>query len=122
MSNQRGFSLLSMIMWLITAIFVGILALRIVPSYLEYFSLKKIVKEVSAMATSDSVTDADLRTAFGKRLDVNNLPRLTPRDLAIERGPQGTVLKLAYSVRQPLAGPASLCLDFEAQANAKAGQ
>ncbi|MBI5937067.1 MAG: DUF4845 domain-containing protein [Betaproteobacteria bacterium] len=121
MANQRGFSFVSMILWLVTAIFVGILALRIVPSYIEYFSLKKIVTDVAATAT-EGASDADIRGTFGKRLDVNNITRVTPRDLLIERGAQGTVLKLAYSVRQPLAGQASLCLDFEATANAKAGR
>lgn len=119
MTKQGGFSLLGMIGWVITVIFVGILAMRVVPSYLEYFTLKKIVTEVANTAASDSATDADIRSTFEKRLDVNNITRVTPRDLVIERGPQGTVLKLAYAVRQPLAGAASLCLDFEATANAK---
>ena len=122
MPKQQGFGLLGMVMWLIVAVFAGIVLLKIVPAYIEYYSLKKILKETATQASAETVTDGDLRQGFGTRLNTNNITRVTPRDLAIERGSQGTVLKLAYSVRQPLFGPASLCLDFELQAGGKAGQ
>lgn len=122
MPKQQGFGLLSMFMWLVAMIFVGILALKIVPSYFEYWALKKLVKETAAQSAADTADDAAIRSTFGNRLSINNITRVTTRDLVVERGPQGTVLKLAYSVRQPLMGPASLCLDFEIQAGGKAGQ
>lgn len=118
MSNQRGFTFLGMVMLLSTLAVVAIIALRVVPPYIEYFSLKKIVKEVSLTA-SESVSDAELRGTFEKRLDINSITRVTPRDLAIERGPRGIVLTLAYSVKQPLVAQVSLCIDFEAQASNK---
>ncbi|MEW5893161.1 MAG: DUF4845 domain-containing protein [Pseudomonadota bacterium] len=122
MSKQTGFSLLNMLLLAIVIIFAGIVAMRVVPSYIEYFTLKKIVQETLAQPSLDAVSDLELRQRFDKQLSINNISQVTSRDLVIERGPQGVSAKLAYSVRRPLMGQASLCLDFEIEASGKAGQ
>lgn len=122
MSKQKGFSLISMLLLAIVVIFGGIMAMRVVPAYIEYFTLKKMVEETMAQPSLDNVSDAEIMEKFGKQLSINNITRVTPRDLLIERGPQGVTAKLAYSVRQPLMGKVNLCIDFETQAGGKAGQ
>ncbi|NWG86708.1 MAG: DUF4845 domain-containing protein [Hydrogenophilaceae bacterium] len=122
MSKQNGFSLIGMLLLAIVVIFASVMALRVVPTYIEYFTIKKMVEETMAQPSLDNVSDAEIREKFGKQLSINNITRVTSRDLLIERSSQGVVAKLSYSVRQPLMGQASLCLDFETQAGGKAGQ
>lgn len=111
--------MIGMLLLAIVVIFAGIMAMRVVPPYIQYFTIKKMVEETMDQPDLQNVSDLEIRDKFSKQLSVNDVTVVTARDLLIERGPQGVVAKLSYSVRKPLVGQASICLDFDIQAGGK---
>ena len=44
MRKQSGITLTSALVWMIALAFIGLFAVKLVPSYIEYFAVKKILE------------------------------------------------------------------------------
>jgi type II secretory pathway pseudopilin PulG len=106
--SQRGISLIGLIVVLAILGFVGILAAKILPAYMEFSSIKKAVAD--AKATGGSVTE--MRRAYWKAADIQGITSLHESDLVISRETGDTEISFAYDKVIPLVGNASLVLDF----------
>ncbi len=67
----------------------------------------------TALQGGSESSEEQIRSRFEQALQLNNVKDITGRHLVVERTAAGHQLTLSYSVRKPLLGPASLCLDFE---------
>lgn len=89
---------------------------KLIPAYVEYFSLKNILTTLANAPDSRDASVAELRKSFSNRATVADVSVVKANDIEITR--QGGVLTLSteYSVKVPLAGNLSACLDFEVSA------
>ncbi len=114
MHHQRGLSLVG---WLIVAGlagFLAIVALKLFPVYLEYWTVRTVIDEVANMPAVDKKSRSYIMTTIGKRLDVNSVQTVKPRDIKYERQDSGGVrLHLKYEVRKPLVGNVDVVVKFE---------
>ncbi|HET7731049.1 MAG TPA: DUF4845 domain-containing protein [Usitatibacter sp.] len=113
MEQQRGLSLVNLIIWLAVLGFLAVMAMKLVPAYLEYANVKKI------LATMEQAGDLkgsvrEIRYAWEKRNAIEDIKSVRGEDLEITKAGGETVVTAAWSVKIPLVGNASACLDFMA--------
>lgn len=123
-SQQRGLTMLGFLFVAMMLIFVAMLAMKLVPAYIEFFSVKKILNTMGQQSDLKSKSNADIRSDFIKRANVSYVTVVKPEDLTIDRKNGGLVVSADYVFRSKLVGNVSLVVDFSASSdpNATAAQ
>lgn len=114
MGKQRGVSLRGLVVTLAFLAFVGLMAAKLLPSYIEYFSVKKIFL---AMETNGETkgTVRDIRKAFDRRNVIEGVQSVSGDDLDISKDDSGeTIVSANWSVKVPMVYNISACIDFSA--------
>ena len=104
--KQSGISLTGLIFVLAVLGFIGVLALRIVPSVTEYMAVKKAISAAKAAGT----TPQEIRSAFDRHAEIAYIQSISGKDLDISKENE---VSFSYQKVIHLAGPASLVLDYE---------
>jgi hypothetical protein len=113
MRKQRGITLTGTIMWLAILGFLGVMAAKLMPAYLEYGSVKKIFKTMEQSGELKG-TVRDIRRTFDKLNAIENVTSVKSEDLEISKQGQETVVSASWSVRVPMVYNVAACLDFTA--------
>lgn len=106
--SQRGVSLSGLIFVVAILGVIAVFAMRVVPSFLEYRSIKKSIE----MAKASGGSVQDMRTSFDKNADVGYITTIAGRDLVFSRESGQTEISFEYEKRLPLAGNVSLVIDY----------
>jgi hypothetical protein len=106
-------TLVGLILIGILVVFVAIVAIRLVPAYIEYFTIVKSVNALVKGGETKGATVADIRKAYDKRAQIDDITVVTGKDLDIGKEGGDVVIGFSYSKRVPLFGHLSVCLDFE---------
>lgn len=116
MQRYKGFTLITLLFMLGLAVIVAMVAFKIVPAYMDYYTVKNSLKNV---LEDDGVTqsDAALRDSFDRRLNVNFIREITARDLEIIKEDGVLTLLVPISRKEHLVGGVSICVDLEATAS-----
>ena len=109
--QQRGMSLMNLVVGLSVLGFLGVMAAKLMPSYIEYFSVKKI------FATMDQAGDLkgtvkEIRKSFETRNAIEDVKSVRADDLEITKEGGETVVTANWSVKVPLVANVSACIDF----------
>lgn len=116
-NKQRGISFLGMLFVGIVIVVLAITAMRIVPVYTEFMTVKKILRAMQRDSL-DSMTPAQIKTAFDKRASIDYISTVNSSDITISRGDSGTtVVSIEYQVVKPLVGNLSVLMDFSASSD-----
>jgi Tfp pilus assembly protein PilV len=121
-NNQRGLSMIGFLFVAAVLIFVAMLAMKLVPAYIEFFSVKKILATMGQDSSLRSKSNAEIRSDFSKRADASYVDVVESSDLTIERSSAGTVVSVDYEFRTKLLGNASLVVDFSASSGGGSAQ
>lgn len=112
MRKQLGVTLSGLIFWLALVAFVGLMAAKLLPAYIEFFSVKKIFATMEKAGEMQG-TVAEIRKAYDRRNAIEDVKNVQGSDLEIQRGPGGeTVVTASWSAKVPMVYNASACLDF----------
>ena len=111
MVRERGIGLIQLIVILALLGFVGITLAKLMPSYLEYFSVKKMFASMEQNGETKG-TVRDIRRAFELRNNVEDVKSVHAEDLEITKEGGETVITANWSARIPLVYNISACLDF----------
>ena len=111
MGNQRGVSLKGLIFWLALGGFLAIMGAKMMPSYIEYFSVKKM------FATMEQAGDLkgsvrDIRRSYDTRNAIEDVKSVRGDDIEVTKEGGETVITATWSVKVPLVSNISACLDF----------
>ncbi|MBC3860656.1 DUF4845 domain-containing protein [Undibacterium jejuense] len=109
LKSQRGISLIGLIFSLGMLVLVAMVAMKVVPTTIEYLSIKKAI--VSAKGAGSSARD--IENAFNKQAEVGYITSISGKDLVIERNGDDIDVSFSYQKKIPLFGPASLLLEYE---------
>jgi SOS-response transcriptional repressor LexA len=112
MNRQRGVTFIGMIFVAAAIIFVAIIALKLIPPYIEYASIRSQFREIARGPDTRGASPAEVRAAFDRRAQIDNIKAITSQDIDVAQEGDGVSLNAAYSVRVPLMGNVSACLDF----------
>lgn len=110
--EQRGATLLGMLFIGITVVFMALIAMKVTPLYLEYWSISKVMKAMSADPAFASMTAPEARASFDRRASIDNIKAVTGKDLEISRDSGSTTATATWSQTEKLFGNLSVVADF----------
>ena len=110
--HQRGVSFIALIFVFAVAAVVLLLGLKLVPVYLELFSVKKIMASMAQGEEVKSGTVTDIRKSFDRRAVIDNVQAVTGADLEITKDAGETVVVAAWQHRVALFTGYTLLVDF----------
>ena len=105
---QRGLSLTGLILTLALLGVMFMLGAKILPTFLEY----RAIKDIIVVAKASGGTVREIQMAFDKGADINAVSAISGKDLIISKDTGETEISFAYEKRIPLAGNATLLLDY----------
>ena len=111
--RQLGVSLKAAILWMAVLGFLGVMAAKLMPAYVEYFTVKKIFKSMEEAGDLKG-TVRDIRIAYDKRNAIEDVKNVRAEDLEITKEGGEAVVTANWSVRIPMVHNISACLDFTA--------
>jgi len=111
LKKQRGVSLTGLIFGGGLLVVVGIVGMKILPAYIEYFTVKKIFASME-QAGDIKGSVRDIRSSFDKRNAIEDVKSVRSEDLEISKEGGETVITASWSSKITLVGNASACLDF----------
>ena len=88
-------------------------AIRMVPPYLEYLSVKEIITKVATEKAAGDVNIPDLRRRIDNLFNTNQIYALAPRDVKVYRKDGKTYIDASYEVRTPVAGRVDSIMNFD---------
>jgi hypothetical protein len=116
-SQQRGLSMIGFLFVAMVLVFIAMLAMKLVPAYIEYFSVKEILGNMGKASDLKSQSNADIRNSFIKRANVGYVTAVKPEDLTVDRSSGTPVISVDYEFRTKLVGNVSLVVDFSASSD-----
>jgi hypothetical protein len=114
MKKQKGMGFLGTLLVVIAGIMLALTGLRVAPAYIEYFAVKNILRAMASTAEVQGGNAKEIRSAFDKRASMDNISSIKSEDLDISKIGSDTIVSANYTVKTPLAGNASLVIDFSA--------
>jgi hypothetical protein len=119
-TRQRGLSMIGFLFVAVVFVAVAMLAMKLVPAYIEFFSVKKILATMGQEPDLKSMSNADIRDDFAKRASVGYVTVVKPADLAVDRSSGTPVISANYQFLTKLVGNVSLVVDFSASSGSNA--
>jgi hypothetical protein len=110
-SKQRGFTLSGTITLLAVVGFAFVMGAKLLPSYLEYFAIKKIFASME-QAGDLKGTVKEIRASFERRNAIEDVKAVRGEDLEIGKEAGETVVTANWSKRIDMVGNLAACLDF----------
>ena len=119
-SRQHGLSMIGFLFVAAVLVMIAMLAMKLVPAYIEFFSVKKILATMGQESGFRSKSNAELRSDFANRANVGYVTVVKPEHLTIDRSGGTPIISAEYEFRTKLFGNASLVVDFSASTNPNA--
>jgi hypothetical protein len=109
--RQLGVSLGGLLVASAILIVVALLGLRLAPSYMEYFTIKKVMRD---LAGGRAASPAEIRKSFDQRAVVDGLQSIKGADLEVTKEGGELLISASYRKEIPLFGNLGLYIDFAA--------
>ena len=109
--NQQGMTLIGFICVLILVLFFVYIGIKLVPIYLNHYSVVSEVRAVANEPGSASMTPNTVRQTLANRFQVSYVNHVTPANITIERG-NPSLLVVEYQVEEHLIGNIDVVVRF----------
>ena len=112
--SQQGLSILGWLVTLAVVAFFASTAFKVLPHYMDYMSMEKIITSVETDKAADVRTVGDFYNHLSKGMQVNNIRDLNLRDavkVTLENNEFRVHLK--YEKREPLIENLDLVVNFD---------
>jgi hypothetical protein len=110
--NQDGASFITVLLYLAMGGITVLGFLKILPHYIELFSIKKVFASLAQSEEIKTGTVADIRTSYDRRAMIDNITAIKGVDLDITKENNDTVITAAWQQRIPLFTGYTLLIDF----------
>jgi Tfp pilus assembly major pilin PilA len=100
--RQRGMTVIGMLLLIIVIAFVALIAMKVVPMYVQYFSIKSTIESIRKEQQVAQMSAQDIQNAIQKRFDIGYVDNIMARDLKIRNDRNGRVLDLVYQDERTL--------------------
>ena len=94
--RQSGMTLIGMLLIVIVIAFMGLIAMKVVPMYIQYYTIKSTIESVRKEPQLAQMSPSDIQNAIQKRFDIGYVDKVKARDLKIKNERNGRVLELVY--------------------------
>lgn len=114
MKHQRGMTFLSMMILIVLGVSITLLVVKLAPSYIEFFSVKKVMSAMANDPAFPTMSPQEVRNSFDRRATIDYIDTVNGKDLDLSRENGQNVASIEYSKKIPLVLNISAWLDFEA--------
>lgn len=112
MQKQKGVTLSGFMLWSIVVIVALLLGFKVGPSYLEYYAIVSQFKVIVNDPSVNTGVRREVEGSFVRRAVMENIRSIGPADLQIVKDGDRVVISAEYSVKVPLFGNMSACMNF----------
>ncbi len=114
-ASQRGLSMIGFLFVSTVLVIVALLTFRMLPSYIEYYTIQRALE--GALADSNDLSVATIRRAMDRRLAADYADAVQGKDVEVSKVGNEITASVAWEKKLHVAGNVSLVLEFEAQAS-----
>jgi hypothetical protein len=111
-ARQKGLGFAGVLLLLVGIIIAAIAGMKIVPAYIEYFTIKKAIASMTQSGELRNASVADVRKSFDRRRQIDEISAIGPQDLEITKEGGDVVISFAYEKRIQLSRNMALVIDF----------
>jgi hypothetical protein len=113
-NKQAGMTLIGSLLVTAFLVLVAIIGMKIVPAYIEYFSVKTVLHSLAKEPLS-TMSNKEIMDSFDRHTVTTYVDVVSSKDLIIEKNStDGTVVSVDYQVRRPILANVSVLIDFNA--------
>lgn len=113
--EQRGMTLISFIIVLgVVGVFIY-MAMKLIPMYTEYYSVKKALEGMATEAGMEANQPEKIKDLFFRRMDINYADDVKPENVKLTRKDAGWLMTVDYEVRRPLISNLDVVGHFNAE-------
>ncbi|WP_280154623.1 DUF4845 domain-containing protein [Piscinibacter sp. XHJ-5] len=117
MRHQRGITLLGLLLWAIIIGFVALLAMRVLPTVNEYFTIQKAVNKIASEGLN---TVPEIRAAFERTKQIEySITSISAKDLDITKENDKIVIRFAYDKEVEIMSPVYLLIKYQGSSKQK---
>ena len=110
-SKQRGLTLIGFLLVLGLALFFAFLGMKIVPIYLNHYSVVRSMESLSEESGIGAMSEARMRDLLSRKFETSYVKHVSSRDIEFERG-TGLEAVAEYEVREDLIGNMDVVISF----------
>ncbi len=114
-ARQRGLSMMGFIFVAAVVLVSALVAFRVIPAYIEYFSVQKALQ--GALNDSTELTRADIRRRVERRIGAEYIDSVNATDVEVTKSNNVTTASVSWENKLHLVGNISLLLEFDASAS-----
>jgi hypothetical protein len=109
--HQRGVTLFGLLMWAIVIGFIALLAMRVLPTMNEYFTIQKAINKIAAEGLS---TVPEIRASFERTKQIEySIQSISGKDLDITKENDKVVIRFAYDKEVEIMAPVYLLIKYQ---------
>ena len=112
LNGQHGIGMLPLMFYLVVGALVTLLSLKLIPFYIDYLAIKRVVAGIAAGEDMKTATVLELRKSFDRRANIDNIVMLKGEDLDISKEGGETVISANWEQRVPLVKGFTLLVEF----------
>jgi hypothetical protein len=116
-ARQHGLTILGFILVAAVVIIFAMVGFRVVPSYVEYYSVKKALEDTMRGGSVDPNNQQAFRAELARRLQTSYVENVKAADAIIQRSGNQLTAELAWERRLHMFGNAYILLEFEAMSS-----
>ena len=109
--NERGLSMIGFLFTTIVIVILALVAFRVGPSYIEYFTVQKALD--ATMRDVETPTANEIRRSMDHRLSADYVDAVNASDILVGREGNAVVATLSWQKILHMIGNASILLEFE---------
>ena len=114
-ARQSGLTILGFMLVAAVVVIFAMVGFRVVPSYIEYFSVKRALEDTMRGGSADPNNPAAFRAELARRLQTSYVEDVKSADAILTRQGTQVVAEMAWERRLHLVGNMYILLEFEAQ-------
>jgi hypothetical protein len=112
MNRQSGVTFVGMVLIAGLIIFVAIIALKLIPAYIEYATVVNHLRDIAHSPDARGASPRDIQNMFKKRAQIDAIETVKAEDIEVDKEGDQVVLRAVYSTKIKLFGNLSACIDF----------
>ncbi len=111
--RQAGMTLIGFVLLLGMLLFAAYVGMKIVPAYIDYFSIVNAMEAVAAEPGIAGRPPREIQQKLYNRLYINYADDLDRDSVRVLRARDSVVLRVEYEVREALFGNLDVCIAFK---------
>jgi hypothetical protein len=116
MKKQKGLTLISWLAIIAVVLFNAIIAMNVVPVYLNDHSVKTLMQSLETDTDLKGATPKKIKEIITKRLRINNIYSINKDHIAIKQTKSGYLVTIEYEPRGRLVGNLDYIVSFKHEA------